>query len=230
MKGEQTKECAEQETKGGQLRLGEGVIVDAGVIFNYQTGRGDESPLVIGPDAYIRSGSVIYGGSRIGRNLETGHNVIIREQNIIGDNLRIWSNSIIDYGCLIGNNVKIHSNVYITQFTIIEDDAFLGPGVTLANDIHPGCPKAIDCMKGPIIKRGAQVGINACILPRVTIGEYAVIGAGSVVTADIPAGAVACGNPARVIKTIKDVNCTTGLIDKPYSHIAGEVESANTTR
>jgi acetyltransferase-like isoleucine patch superfamily enzyme len=84
-------------------------------------------------------------------------------------------------------------------------------------------------MKGPFIKRGAQIGINTCVLPRVTIGEYAVIGAGSVVTADIPAGAVACGSPARVTGRIEDLVCTTGLIDKPYSHLTGRLESAHTT-
>jgi acetyltransferase-like isoleucine patch superfamily enzyme len=227
---DQTKDSIGRGENGCQLELGEGAIVDAGVMLNYQPQRSEEHSLVIGPDAYIRSGTVIYGGSNIGCNLETGHNVIIREQNIIGDNLRIWANSIIDYGCIIGNNVKIHSNVYVTQFTVIEDDVFLGPGVICANDIHPGCPKAVECMKGPTIKKGAQVGINVCILPRVTIGEYAVIGAGSVVTGDIPAGAVAYGNPARVVDTIKNVVCKTGLIDRPYSHIIGRLEGANTAR
>jgi acetyltransferase-like isoleucine patch superfamily enzyme len=219
-----------QQENSRAVQLGERAIIDAGVILGYPPCRSEEQLLIIGSDARIRSGTIIYGSTSIGSNLETGHNAIIREQNFIGDNLCIWSNSIIDYGCIIGNNVKIHTNVYVTQFTIIEDDAFLGPGVCLANDIHPGCPKAIDCMKGPTIKRGAQIGINSCILPRVTIGEYAVIGAGSVVTADIPPGAVAYGNPARVTGRIEDIVCTTSLIDKPYSHLTGRLESAHTTR
>jgi acetyltransferase-like isoleucine patch superfamily enzyme len=213
-----------------EVRLGELAVIDTGVTLGYPPSRGEDHPLVIGPSARIRSGTIIYSGSRIGHNLETGHNVVIREQNLIGDNLCIWTNSIIDYGCTIGHNVKIHSNIYITQFTTIEDDVFLGPGVCLANDIHPGCPRAVECMKGPIIKRGAQIGINSCILPRVTIGEYAVIGAGSVVTKDIPMGAVAYGSPARVTGHIEDIVCTTGLIDRPYSHLAGRIENASTTR
>ena len=211
-----------------EVLLGELAVVDAGVTLGYPASRGEGHPLVIGPNAHIRSGTIIYSGSRIGQNLETGHNVVIREQNLIGDNLRIWTSSIIDYGCTIGHNVKIHSNVYVTQFTIIEDDVFLGPGVCLANDIHPGCPRAVECMKGPIIKRGAQIGINTCVLPRVTIGEYAVVGAGSVVTKDIPKGVVAYGNPARVIGSIEDIVCTTGLVDKPYSHLTGRIENAST--
>jgi len=219
-----------QRKNSSEVRVGERALIDAGVILGYTPARGDNHLLIIGPDSRIRSGTVIYSGSDIGCNLETGHNVVIREQNQIGDNLRIWSNSVIDYGCKVGNNVKIHNNVYITQFTIIEDDAFIGPGATLANDIHPGCPRALECMRGPIIRKGAQVGINACVLPRVVIGEYALIGAGSVVTKDIPPGSVAYGNPAEVRGSIEDLVCTTGLVDKPYSHLVGRLRDVHTIR
>ena len=98
----------------------------------------------------------------------------------------------------------------------------------LANDIHPGCPDALDCIKGPCIKKGVQIGISSCVLPRVVIGEYSVIGAGSVVTKDIPAGVVAYGNPARVVGKIEDITCTTGLRDRPYDHLTGRIEDAYT--
>jgi UDP-3-O-[3-hydroxymyristoyl] glucosamine N-acyltransferase len=140
------------------VEIGEGAAVDKGVTLGYPANRGNSSLLVIGPQSRIRSGTVIYSGSTIGSRLETGHNVIIREQNIIGNNLRIWSNSIIDYGCKLGNNVKIHSNAYISQFTTIEDDVFIGPCVCLANDLHPGCPKAVECMTGPVSKGEPRSG------------------------------------------------------------------------
>lgn len=205
------------------LQLGQGAIIDAGVLLNYKPARGKVNILSIGPEARIRSGTVIYGSSYIGANLETGHNVVIREGNYIGDGLRIWNNSVIDYSCRIGNNVKIHTNVYVAQYTHIEDDVFLAPGVTLANDIHPGCPNSSECMQGPHINKGAQIGINCTILPRVVIGEYSVIGAGSVVTKDIPAGVVIYGNPAQVICDISDLRCTSGLRDKPYNEITWSV-------
>jgi acetyltransferase-like isoleucine patch superfamily enzyme len=152
--------------------------------------------LQLGPHAVVRAFSVIYAGSRIGHHLETGHGAVIREENVVGDHLSIWNYSTIDYGCVIGNNVRIHTNVYVAQFTILEDDVFLAPGVTIANDRHPICR---DCMKGPTIKRGARVGVNATLLPEVVIGEGALVGAGAVVTHDVPPGSVVVGSPARVI-------------------------------
>jgi acetyltransferase-like isoleucine patch superfamily enzyme len=227
MRNKATASMARQ-ANGAAVQLGEGALVDEGVILGYPPSRGEHAPAVIGPNARIRSGTVIYTGSRIGGDLETGHNAIIREGNFIGDNLRIWSNSIIDYGCTIGNNVKIHSNSYVSQFTTIEDDAFIGPGVTLANDAHPGCPEALECMEGPVVKRGAQIGANSSVLPRIVVGEYAVVGAGSVVTRDVQAGAVVCGNPARVVGRIEDLTCTTGRRERPYEHLTERCDNANT--
>jgi acetyltransferase-like isoleucine patch superfamily enzyme len=210
-------------TNNQVVNLGTDANIDEGVILGYLPSRGSRQILTIGPRAYIRNGTVVYGGSRIGCNLETGHNVVIREENEIGDYFRIWNNSVIDYGCKIGNNVKVHNNVYICQFSILEDNVFLGPGVTLANDIHPGCPNALECMRGPYIGKGSQIGINSCILPRVVIGEYSVIGAGSVVTRDIPAGVVAYGNPAQVVCDVGMIRCTTGLRERPYDNIEWKV-------
>lgn len=172
--------------------------------------------LDIGRNAVIRSNSMIYFGSKIGNLFETGHNVVVREENIIGDNVSIWNSTTIDYGCVIGNNVKIHCNCYIAQFSVLEDDVFLAPGVIFANDIHPGCKYSKKCMKGPVIKKGAKIGANSTILPFVTIGENSLIGSGSVVTKDIPANSVAYGNPAKVCKMINKLRCVTGLTDRPY--------------
>lgn len=163
--------------------------------------------LRIGHSANIRSGTVIYLGSTIGDHLETGHNAVVREENKIGNHFSIWSNSVLDYGCQIGNNVKIHCNCYVAQFTTMEDDVFLAPGVIVANDLHPGSPDFRDCMKGPALRKGAQIGCNVTLLPHVTVGEHSLIGAGSVVTKDIPPYSLAYGNPARVVKKITNLKC-----------------------
>jgi acetyltransferase-like isoleucine patch superfamily enzyme len=191
---------------------------DEGVLLGYPTGRAvADRRLILGPGARLRSGTVLYEGSVIGADFQTGHNVVVREENRIGDHVAVWSNSVVDYGCVIGNRVKIHTGVYVAQFTVIEDDAFLAPGVIITNDIHPGCPESKRCMRGPTIRRGAQIGGHVTLLPYISIGEQALIGAGSVVTKDIPARAVAYGNPARVVATIDDLDCVKGLVDKPYA-------------
>ncbi|PYQ99883.1 MAG: hypothetical protein DMF96_05335 [Acidobacteria bacterium] len=174
----------------------------------------EDTSLEIGPHATVRAFTVIYAGSRIGSHLETGHGTVIREENRIGDHLSIWNNSTIDYGCVIGDRVKIHCNVYIAQFTVIEDDVFLAPGVTIANDPHPICGK---CMQGPTIRRGARVGVNVTLLPLITIGENALVGAGSVVTADVAPGMLVAGSPARVIGPVDSVECPFGIVI-PYEH------------
>jgi acetyltransferase-like isoleucine patch superfamily enzyme len=173
--------------------------------------------LLIGDNARIRSGSVLYGGTRIGNGLVTGHNVVIREENVIGNNFSLWSNSVVDYGCEIGDNVKLHCNIYIAQFTIIEDNVFMAPGVTIANDIHPECEFSRKCMKGPVIEKNAKIGVNVTILPFVRIGAHSLIGSGAVVTKDIPPYSVAYGNPARVVKKITDLKCLFDFTDKPYN-------------
>ena len=204
------------------IEIGKDKKVDKGVIVGYRPARNvKDLRLVIGKNAQLRAGTIIYLGSRIGDDFQTGHHAIIREENRIGDHFSIWSNSVIDYGCKIGNNVKVHTNCYIAQYTTIEDDAFFAPGVIVANDIHPGTMDAVDCMKGPIVKKGAQIGCNVTLLPLVTIGEHSLIGAGSVVTRDIPAYSIAVGNPARVIKKISDYRCPVKG-DKPYDFLFGK--------
>ncbi|HVO32608.1 MAG TPA: acyltransferase [Elusimicrobiota bacterium] len=178
------------------------IVCDPNVEINVVPGRRGIrwDALRLGPHARLRSGTVLYAHSVIGRHFETGHHVVIREENTIGDHVSIWNNSTIDYGCRIGRRVKIHCNCYIAQYSVLEDDVFVAPGVIFANDRFPGTPHAARVLQGPILKRGAQVGVNCTILPGVTIGAGAVIGAGSVVTRDVPDGAVAWGNPARARK------------------------------
>lgn len=202
----------------GELVIGDNANVDDGVQLAYLSPRADISRiLTIGSNANVRCGSVIYAGSTIGDGLETGHNVVIREENEIGDKFSIWNNSVIDYGCKIGSNVKVHCNCYIAQFTTMEDDVFLAPGVTIANDIHPGCPDSRPCMKGPTLKQGVQVGVNVTIVPYVVIGERSLIGSGAVVTRDVPPETVVYGNPARVHGSIYDLKCVTEMRDRgPY--------------
>ena len=185
--------------------IGDGLRADVSAILGYPPARGCITGLQLGPDAWIRSGSAIYNGSQIGARFETGHNVVVHEDCVIGDDVSIWSNTVVDYGCRIGNRVKIHSNCYVAQYTEIEDDAFLAPGVCVANDVDPGHAKSADVMSGPSIGVGAQIGVNVTLLPFVRIGAGSLIGAGAVVVADVPPGSIAFGNPASVRGRVEDL-------------------------
>ena len=178
--------------------VGPGIQADPDVTLGYPPTRPVPEPLVLGRDARLRSGTVLYRGSRIGARFETGHHVVIREQCTIGNDVCVWTGSVVDYGCRLGDGVKIHCNCYVAQFTEIGDGAFLAPGVTIANDLYPGDAASERVMSGPSIGAGAHIGVNATILPFVRIGAGALVGAGSTVTRDLPEGCVAFGNPAVV--------------------------------
>jgi acetyltransferase-like isoleucine patch superfamily enzyme len=185
--------------------IGPGLSADQDVILGYPGRRSAPSALRLGRDAVLRSGSVVYLGSRIGDRFETGHHVVVREECAVGDDVSVWSNTVVDYRCRIGDRVKIHANCYIAQYTDICDDAFLAPGVTIANDLYPGQRASAEVMSGPTIREGAQLGVNVTVLPYVVIGEGCLVGAGSVVTRDLPAGSVAFGNPATVRSRVEDL-------------------------
>ena len=171
---------------------------------------------VIGDNTFIRSKTIIYAGTKAGKNFFTGHMVIIRERCIIGDNVSIGTGSVLERDVKIGNGVRIHSQVFIPEYTEIEDEAWIGPRVVITNCLHPLCPLSKKCLKGPLIRKKAIIGANAVLLPGIVIGENAFVGAGSVVTSDVPDGKVVAGNPARIIKDISELKCPYDLIDKPY--------------
>ncbi|NYJ05901.1 N-acetyltransferase [Petropleomorpha daqingensis] len=180
------------------VQVGAGLRTDSGVRIGYAPARPTDGRLVVGEAARLRSGTVLYLGSRFGDRFETGHHVVVREECDVGDDVCIWSGTVIDYGCRIGNGVKIHANCYVAQFTEIGPDAFLAPGVTIANDLYPGSEESRNVMSGPVIGAGARLGVNVTVLPFVHIGAGALVGAGAVVARDLPEGCVAFGNPATV--------------------------------
>ncbi len=159
----------------------------------------------IGARALIRSHTVIYAGNRIGADFQTGHGALVREENRIGDQVSIGSHAIVEHHVTIGNNVRLHSNVFVPEFCLLEDDCWLGPNVVVTNARYPRSRNAKEQLRGATIRRGAKIGANATLLPGITIGVNAVVGAGAVVTEDVPDGMVVAGNPARVIKRVDEI-------------------------
>ena len=189
------------------VHLGNRCQVDPGAIVGYRPHRPlGKGTLVVGDEALIMAGAILYTHTVIGRRASIGHYAIIREENRIGDDVNVWGYSVIDYGCYIGDRVKIHHHCYVAQHSTIEDEVFIAPGVILANDKYPG--QGTPRLEGPRICVGAQVGINVSVTPGAIIGAHALIGSGSVVTQEIPPYAIAYGNPARVHGDVRTLALT----------------------
>ena len=127
---------------------------------------------------------------------------VVMPDAVIGSNCNICANVVIENEVRIGDNVTVKSGVQIWDGVTIEDNVFIGPNVTFTNDRYPRSKNSDWKLESILIKAGASIGANSTILPGITIGENAMVGAGSVVTKDIPAGELWIGNPAKKYKDI----------------------------
>ncbi len=188
-----------------RVELGDDSVIEDYVVLGSGTAADDAPPLRIGSGAHIRSHTVVYPASRIGDRFTTGHGAMIRESNSIGDDVSIGTHSIVEHHVEIGDRVRVHSNAFIPEYSVIEEGAWIGPSVTFTNARYPLGRDAKASLRGPVVRRGAKIGANATLLPGVTIGRDALVGAGSVVVHDVPDGAVVVGNPARVVRQVTDI-------------------------
>ena len=153
------------------------------------------------PSAFVSPDAVIGVGSQL------WHHVQIREGAILGANCILGKGVYVDAGVRIGSNCKLQNGVYVYAPAIIEDGVFLGPGVILTNDRHPRAINPDGTLQGEAdwekegvtIRSGASVGAGAVILPSVTLGAWSMVGAGSVVTKDVPDHGLVVGNPAQFV-------------------------------
>lgn len=185
--------------------IGEGVIVSPNVILgepqaNYYHDPEYKNPkLSIGAQALIRSGSVIYAGSSLGKHFQSGHHVTIREGSRIGDHCRVGTLSDIQGDCRIDEYTRLHSNVHIGQGSSIGKYVWLFPYVVLTNDPHP--PSEVRL--GVTIDDYAIVATGAVLLPGVRVGEGALVGAHALVREDVPPMAVVAGRPAKTVGDVR---------------------------
>lgn len=158
-------------------------------------------PLIIGENCLIRAENVIYGDTVIGDNFQSGHKVTIRENTKIGNNVRIGTLSDIQHQCDIGNFISIHSGVFVGEKSKINDYVWIFPHVVLTNDPTPPS----DNLMGVTIDSFAIIAANSILLPGVHIHEDALVGAGAIVTKDVPAETVVVGNPAKEICSVTKI-------------------------
>lgn len=147
----------------------------------------------LGANCIIRSFNIIYENVKLGRSVETGHNVLIREDTVVEDGTLVGSNSLIEGGGVeIGRDVSIQSAAYIPAPTVIGNKVFIGPRVCFTNDRYPPSK----ARRKTVVEDEAIIGANVIISASIRIGEAAVVAAGSVVTRDVPRKSVVKGAPA----------------------------------
>ena len=148
---------------------------------------------------YIHPTAEVSIEAQIGENTKIWNLAQVRESAVIGNDCIISKNVYIDSGVRIGHRVKIQNNVNVYHGVEVEDDVFLGPSMTFTNDFYPRAFNQDWKIKKTIVKRGASLGANVTVVCGNTIGEFSMIGSGSVVTKDVPPYALMVGNPARQI-------------------------------
>jgi acetyltransferase-like isoleucine patch superfamily enzyme len=165
---------------------------------------GSLGPLQIGDGVTICTGAVVYAGARLDAGVIIGDQAQVRERALVGERTVLGRGSTIDFDTTVGARVSIQSLVYLTAAAIVEDDVFIGPGVTTTNDDTMGRHSPGEALHGPVLRRACRIGGGATLTPGVVIGEEAFVAAGAVVTRDVAPRAVVMGVPARVVRQVSD--------------------------
>ncbi|MEA2141339.1 MAG: hypothetical protein QOC91_1438 [Solirubrobacteraceae bacterium] len=195
---------------GGTV-IGAGCTIEDGALLGKaprlaksSAAHGDVGQLALAAGVTICSGAVVFAGATLGEQAIVGDQSFVRERSSVGAGSVIGRGSVIDNDVSLGARVRVQSNVYLTAFSIVEDDVFVGPGVVTTNDDTmarhpPGAP-----LRGATLRRACRIGGGAVLTPGVEIGEEAFVAAGALVTSDVPARAVVMGAPARVVRDVPD--------------------------
>jgi acetyltransferase-like isoleucine patch superfamily enzyme len=193
--------------------LGEGVKVLEGAVVGKQPTLSPRStakreplqPTVIGDGSIVSTGAIVFAGSAVGARVILGDQSCVRERVEIGDDVVLGRGSLVENDTTIGARTKIQAEAYVTAYSTVEEDVFIAPCVVTTNDNYMGrTERRLAEMRGPTIRRGARVGGGAVLCPGVEIGEEAFVGAGAVVTKDVPPRMLVVGSPARVLREVPD--------------------------
>jgi acetyltransferase-like isoleucine patch superfamily enzyme len=193
--------------------LGENVRVLENAVVGKQPALGPKStakrdplpPAEIGDGTIVSTGAIVFAGSTIGAGCILGDQSCVRERVAIADDVVVGRGSLVENDTTIGSGTRIQAEAYITAYSTLEEDVFIAPCVVTTNDNFMGhTEKRKALMKGPTIRRGARVGGGAILLPGIEVGEEAFVGAGAVVTKDVPARKLVVGSPARVLRDVPE--------------------------
>jgi acetyltransferase-like isoleucine patch superfamily enzyme len=165
---------------------------------------GDFGRLELAGRVTVCAGAIVLAGARIGAETIIGDQSFVRERSLLGAGSVIGSGSVVDNDVSLGAHVRVQTNVYLAAFTIIEDDVFVGPGVTTTNDDTMGRHEPRTRLRGALLRRACRIGGGAVLTPGVEIGEEAFVAAGALVTRDVPARAVVMGVPAIVVREVPE--------------------------
>jgi acetyltransferase-like isoleucine patch superfamily enzyme len=191
--------------------LGEGVKVLEGAVVGKQPSLSPRStasrdplpPAEIGDGTVVSTGAIVFAGSQIGARVILGDQSCVRERVTIGDDVVVGRGSLIENDTTVGALTKIQADAYITAYSTLEENVFIAPCVVTTNDNFMGrTERRHALLAGPTIRRGARIGGGAVLCPAVEIGEEAFVGAGAVVTSDVPPRMLVVGNPARVLREV----------------------------
>jgi UDP-2-acetamido-3-amino-2,3-dideoxy-glucuronate N-acetyltransferase len=193
------------------VEIGDGAVIEDGVVLGKRprlapgsAAAGDVAPLRIGAGATICCGAVVFGGASIGAGAIVGDQAFVRERARIGERTVVGRGSAVDNDVLVGARVRIQTSVYLTAFSVVEDDVFLGPCAMTTNDDAMGRIARGAPLHGATLRRACRIGGGAVLTPGVEVGEEAFVAAGAVVTRDVPARAVVMGVPARIVREVPD--------------------------
>jgi len=197
------------------VELGIGTVVEPFCLIGIPDRFHPVAATTIGSDSFIGSRSTIYCGVSAGDKFDISDQTTIFYDNEFGKNCRIGPKAIIKNGCRLGDNVRINASVFLER-VVIGSFVFVGPGTVFTDDYHPPCPHYSECVKKTIIEPHVSIGANATIAPGITIGHHTQVYAGAVVISDVTPYSVMAGNPAQRIKDFRELECHSGLHDRPY--------------
>lgn len=167
---------------------------------------GEVGALALGDGVTVCAGAVVFAGSKIEDSCILGDQSYVRERSRIGPGSVIGRGSVIDNDVVVGARVSVQTGVYLTAFTLVEDDVFVGPGATTTNDDTMARHAPDMPLRGATLRRACRIGGGAVLTPGVEVGEEAFVAAGALVTRDVPPRAVVMGVPARVVREVPDAD------------------------